>query len=103
MDIYSNLRRNIILEGNIYSVKELFSGFITEDLSNTEIDNPQFYDIESQTLKLGSLCADETKRNQKPNLSYNGAQYTTYCALLQLSNNLTSNLQNNFHKDYSYV
>ncbi len=103
MGIYSNLRRNTILEGNIYSAKNLFSGFLKEDLSNPEIDNPKFYDIESQTLKLGSLCIDETKRNEKPNLSYNGLKYTTYCALLQLSNNLPTSLQNNFHKDLDTI
>jgi len=103
MDIYSNLRRNVVLEGNTYIAGNLFNNLIKEDLSNPEIDNPEFYDIEGQKLKLGSLCTTEIKRGDKPNLTYNGVQYTTYCALLQLSQNLNKSLQDTLHKDLDTI
>ena len=99
MDIYSNLRRNIVLEGNTYTAGDLFNSLVKEDLSNPEIDNPEFYDVETHTLKLGNLCIRETEKNEKANVLYDGVPYTTYCSLLQLSNNLNKDLQNNLHKD----
>ena len=103
MDIYSNLRRNIVLEGNTYIAGDLFNNLIKEDLSNPEINNPEFYDVSTHTLKLGNLCVRETQKNEKESVEYEGVQYTTYCSLLQLSNNLHKDLQNNLHKDLDTV
>lgn len=103
MDIYSNLRRNIVLEGNTYIAGDLFGNLLREDLSSPEIDNPEFYDVETQTLKLGNLCVRETQKNEKANVLYDGVPYTTYCSLLQLSNNLPKDLQNNLHKDLDTI
>tara|TARA_R110002020_G_scaffold138469_5_gene308521 strand:+ start:3012 stop:5774 length:2763 start_codon:yes stop_codon:yes gene_type:complete len=103
MDIYSNLRRNIVLKGNTYTAGDLFDNLIKEDSSSPEIDNPEFYDVETHTLKLGNLCIRETQKNEKANVIYDGVPYTTYCSLLQLSNNLNKDLQNNLHKDLDTV
>ena len=103
MDIYSNLRRNIVLKGNTYTAGDLFDNLIKEDSSRPEIDNPEFYDVETHTLKLGNLCIRETQKNEKANVIYDGVPYTTYCSLLQLSNNLNKDLQNNLHKDLDTV
>ena len=46
MKILSRLRRNIIEEGNIYNVKDLFGGLVKENEGQqTLLDNPEFYDI----------------------------------------------------------
>ena len=103
MEIYSNLRRNIVLKGNTYIAGDLFNNLIKEDSSSPEIDNPEFYDVETHTLKLGNLCIRETQKNEKANVLYDGVPYTTYCSLLQLSNNLHKDLQNNLHKDLDTV
>ena len=52
MNSYSKLRRTIIKEGNVYSAKSLFSGLIKEEVGKIDIDNPEFYDIETKTLKF---------------------------------------------------
>ena len=101
MSIYSNLRRNIVLEGNTYMAGDIFGNLIKEDTS--EIDNPEFYNVETRTLKLGNLCVRETEKNEKANVQYDGSLYTTYCSLLQLSSNLPKNLQNTLHKDLDVI
>ena len=97
MNSYSKLRRTIIKEGNVYSAKSLFSGLIKEEVGKIDIDNPEFYDIETKTLKLGNLCADNLKKNLEPDISIGGKLYTTYCALAHLSNILEPSLVTKFH------
>ena len=98
MNTYSNLRRTIIKEGNVYSAKNLFGNLIKENEKQTTLlDNPEFYDIETKTLKLGNLCARDIKNEKQPNISIDGGMYTTYCALAHLSSILESNLVTKFH------
>ena len=97
MNFYSKLRRTIVKEGGVYSAKNLFSGLIKEEVGKIDIDNPEFYDIETKTLKLGNLCADNIKKGLEPNISIGGKLYTTYCALAHLSNILEPSLVTKFH------
>jgi len=97
MNFYSKLRRTIVKEGNVYSAKSLFSGLIKEEIGKIDIDNPEFYDIETKTLKLGNLCADNIKKGLEPDISIGGKLYTTYCALAHLSNTLEPSLVTKFH------
>lgn len=97
MNSYSKLRRTIIKEGNVYSAKSLFSGLIKEEVGKIDIDNPEFYDIETKTLKLGNLCADNIKKDLEPDISIGGKLYTTYCALAHLSSILEPSLVTKFH------
>jgi hypothetical protein len=97
MNFYSKLRRTIVKEGNVYSAKSLFNGLIKEEIGKIDIDNPEFYDIETKTLKLGNLCADNIKKGLEPNISIGGKLYTTYCALAHLSNILEPSLVTKFH------
>lgn len=101
MSIYSNLRRNIVLEGNTYIAGDIFGNLIKED--GPEIDNPEFYSVGTRTLKLSNLCVRETEKNEKASVQYDGSLYTTYCSLLQLSSNLPKNLQNTLHKDLDII
>ena len=41
MDIFSKLRRNIINEGSVYKIKDLFGGLIKEN-QTTLLDDPEF-------------------------------------------------------------
>ena len=97
MNSYSKLRRTIIKEGIVYSAKSLFSGLIKEEVGKIDIDNPEFYDIETKTLKLGNLCADNIKKDLEPDISIGGKLYTTYCALAHLSSILEPSLVTKFH------
>ena len=97
MNFYSKLRRTIVKEGNVYSAKSLFSGLIKEEIGKIDIDNPEFYDIETKTLKLGNLCADNIKKGLEPDITIGGTLYTTYCALAHLSNILEPSLVTKFH------
>ena len=97
MNTYSKLRRTIVKEGNVYSAKSLFSGLIKEEVGKIDIDNPEFYDIETKTLKLGNLCADNIKKGLEPDITIGGTLYTTYCALAHLSNILEPSLVTKFH------
>lgn len=97
MDFFSKLRRNIITEGSVYNVKDLFEG------DTPEIDNPDFYDLETKTLKLGNLCANEINSNTPPTIDINGRKYTTYCALSQLSHSLTKSMSDQLHRDLDTI
>jgi len=98
MKILSRLRRNIIEEGNIYNVKDLFGGLVKENEGQqTLLDNPEFYDIKTKTLKLGNLCARDIKSNKTPTITIGSSLYTTYCALAHLSNTLEPSLITTFH------
>ena len=97
MNTYSKLRRTIVKEGNVYSAKSLFSGLIKEEVGKIDIDNPEFYDIETKTLKLGNLCADNIKKGLEPDITIGGTLYTTYCALAHLSSILEPSLVTKFH------
>jgi hypothetical protein len=97
MNIFSKLRRNVIKENNIYKIKDIFGDLLNEGVGQPDIDNPEFYDIQTKTLKLGNLCAKDIKDNKNPNINIGGQLYTTYCALAQLSNTLDPNLVNQFH------
>jgi hypothetical protein len=97
MNIFSKLRRNVIKENNIYKIKDIFGDLLNEGVGQPDIDNPEFYDIQTKTLKLGNLCAKDIKDNKNPNINIGGQLYTTYCALAQLSNTLDPNLANQFH------
>ena len=79
MNIFSRLRRNIINEGNVYKIEELFGDLINEN-QTTLLDNPEFYDISTKTLKLGNLCARDIEQNKTPKINLGGQMYTTYCA-----------------------
>jgi len=107
MCIYSNLRRNIIKEGGVYNVKDIFSETIKEDTETQQIDNPEFYDIETKTLKLGNLCARDIKNNKTPKVNFGGGLYTTYCSLAHLSNilepTLVPKLHQNIDKIYNFL
>jgi hypothetical protein len=100
MDFFSKLRRNIITEGSVYNVKDLF-----EEVEGDapEIDNPDFYDLETKTLKLGNLCANEINSNTPPTIDINGRKYTTYCALSQLSHSLTKSMSDQLHRDLDTI
>lgn len=102
MSIFSKIRRNIILEGNVYKADDLFGNLIKEN-EKPKIDNPEFYDVETRALKLGNLCSDELKKGVTPSVDMEGATYTTYCALLQLSHNLPQNLVNQYHRDLDII
>jgi hypothetical protein len=41
-NIYSFFRRNIINEGDVYNVKDLFGGLIKEEGNQITIDDPEF-------------------------------------------------------------
>jgi uncharacterized protein (DUF1697 family) len=98
MKIFSRLRRNIIEEGSIYNVKELFGVLVGEnEVQQTLLDNPKFYDIETKTLKLGNLCARDIKSNKTPTITIGSDLYTTYCALAHLSNSLEPSLITTLH------
>jgi hypothetical protein len=107
MNLYSKLRRNIIEENGVYKVKDLFGDIIKEGVFEPEIDNPRFYDIQTRTIKLGALCAEEIKNSTKPEIEMDGVLYTTYCALTHISNSLDGSLVNKFHynidKIYDYL
>jgi hypothetical protein len=98
MGIYSNLRRNIVESGGVYKIKDLFGGFILENQDQLSLlDDPEFYDISTKTLKLGNLCARDIKGDKTPTINMGGQMYTTYCALAHLSNILEPNLIPKFH------
>lgn len=98
MNIYSKLRRNIINEGEVYKIKNLFGNLIKENENQvTLLDNPEFYDIETKTLKLGNLCSRDIESNKTPKVNMGGNLYTTYCALAHLSNTLDKSLTTKFH------
>ena len=97
MNILSKLRRTVISEGNIYNVKDIFGDLIREEVFNPNIDNPEFYDVETKTLKLGNLCAKEINDNKTPDIQMGNSLYTTYCALAHLSNTIDRGLVNKFH------
>ena len=63
MNIFSKLRRTIVTEGGVYNVNDLFGSLLREENTPPEIYNPEFYDIETHTLKLGNLCYNETKKS----------------------------------------
>lgn len=94
--IYSKLRRNIIESGGVYKIKDLFGGVIKENQTSL-LDDPEFYDINTKTLKLGKLCARDIKDNKTPTINMGGQMYSTYCALTQLSNILEPSLVNKLH------
>jgi len=97
MSIYSKLRRNIVESGGVYKIKDLF-GVIKEDSAQLSLlDDPEFYDISTKTLKLGNLCARDIGGNKIPTINMGGQMYTTYCALAHLSNILEPNLIPKFH------
>ena len=96
MNIFSRLRRNIINEGNVYKIEELFGDLINEN-QTTLLDNPEFYDISTKTLKLGNLCARDIEQNKTPKINVGGQMYTTYCALAHLTSILDPNLVTKFH------
>ena len=96
-NIYSFFRRNIINEGDVYNVKDLFGGLIKEEGNQITIDDPEFYDMETKTLKLGNLCARDINRGVTPNVNMGGQLYSVYCALTQLSNTLEPSLVQKLH------
>ena len=81
MDILSKIRRTIVESGSVYKAKDLFTYLVTEN-ETPEIDNPEFYDVSTKELKLGSLCSVELKKGLTPDIEVEGSTYTTYCALL---------------------
>ena len=108
MNIYSKLRRNIINEGEVYKIKNLFGSLIKENKNQaTLLDDPEFYDISTKTLKLGSLCSKDIKLDTTPKINMGGQIYTTYCALSQLSKilepSLVPKLHYNIDKIYSFL
>ena len=103
MNIFSKLRRTIVTEGGVYNVNDLFGSLLREENTPPEIYNPEFYDIETHTLKLGNLCYNETKKSSEPTIEWNNNVYTTYCALLQLSNTISSGKQNELHKNIDII
>ena len=104
--IYSKLRRNIVESGGVYKIKDLFGGVIKEN-QTTLLNDPEFYDISTKTLKLGNLCAKDIKSGTTPKINMGGQMYTTYCALSQLSNilepSLVPKLHYNIDKIYSFL
>lgn len=106
-NINSFFRRNIINEGDVYNVKDLFGGLIKEEENQITIDDPEFYDMETKTLKLGNLCARDINRGVTPNVNMGGQLYSVYCALTQLSNtlepSLTQKLHYNIDKIYNFL
>ena len=96
MSIFSKLRRTIITEGNFYKVKDLFGDYINEGEQEVEND-PEFYNVETHRLKLGELCRKEIEKNVTTTVEWNNNKYSTYCALLQLSNIAPKNIQGNIH------
>jgi hypothetical protein len=102
MNFFSKIRRNIVTEGGVYKVSNLFGTLVKEN-ETPEIDNPEFYDITTKTLKLGNLCVDELNKEVTPSIEIDGTTYTTYCALLQLSHNLPKNIVNQYHKDLDTI
>lgn len=106
-NIYSFFRRNIINEGDVYNVKDLFGGLIKEEGNQITIDDPEFYDMETKTLKLGNLCARDINRGVTPNVNMGGQLYSVYCALTQLSNilepSLVQKLHYNIDKIYNFL
>ena len=75
MNIHSNSRRNVVLEGNVYKIKDLFNGLIEEEFYKPKIDNPEFYNVKTKTLKLGKLCSEDIRRNIKPTIEIDGVFY----------------------------
>jgi len=97
MNFFARLRRNVSVEGNLYNAKELFGDLLKENEQQTFLDNPEFYDIETKTLKLGNLCVRDIKNNSAPNVKMGGELHTTYCALAHLSNTLEKSLVTKLH------
>ncbi len=91
MNFLKKIRKKPIYEGGIYNISELF------DNTNDVDYDPKYYDLEIGKLKLGSLCAKDIKNNVKPNINLNGNYYTTYCALVHLSNTMNKNLVDSLH------
>jgi len=100
MNFFSKLRRNIITEGSVYNVKDLFE---VNENDTPQIDDPKFYDLETKTLKLGALCANEINSRIIPTIDINGRKYTTYCALSQLSHNLTKTMADQLHRNLDTI
>ena len=104
--IYSKLRRNIVESGGVYKIKDLIGDVIKEN-QTTLLDDPEFYDISTKTLKLGNLCAKDIKSGTTPKINMRGQMYTTYCALSQLSSilepSLVPKLHYNIDKIYSFL
>jgi hypothetical protein len=104
--IYSKLRRNIVESGGVYKIKDLLGDVIKEN-QTTLLDDPEFYDISTKTLKLGNLCAKDIKSGTTPKINMHGQMYTTYCALSQLSSilepSLVPKLHYNIDKIYSFL
>ena len=96
MNVFSKLRRNIINEDGVYKIKDLFGDLIKEN-QTTLLDNPEFYDISTKTLKLGNLCARDIESGKIPKINIGGQLYSTYCALAHLSSVLEPNLIPKFH------
>jgi hypothetical protein len=100
MSIYSKLRRTIVSESKVFKIKN----FLNEnDDDQIEIDNPEYYNVETDTLKLGDLCLADIKRGIEGNIRWNNANYTTFCALLQLSNTIPTDLKNRLHTDLDEI
>ena len=102
MNIFSKIRRTIITEGSVYKISDLFDGLVRET-EEPEIDNPKYYDIETRTLKLGNLCSNELEQDVTPSIEMDGSNYTTYCALLQLSHNLPKSLVDQYHRSLDII
>lgn len=102
MNIFSKIRRNVITEGNVYKISDLFGDLITESV-DTKINDSEFYAVETKSLKLGDRCSSELKGGVTPTIEYAGDIYTTYCALLQLNHDLPQNLVSQYHRDLDTI
>jgi len=103
MSIYSKLRRTIVSEGQIYKINDLFGNILKEENTPPPIDNPEFYDVSTHTLKLGNLCKNELDRNNNADIEWNNNKYTTYCALLQLSNTVPLGIKDKLHRNIDVI
>jgi hypothetical protein len=103
MSIYSKLRRTIVSEGQVYKINDLFGGVLKEENIPPSIDNPEFYDVSTHTLKLGNLCKNETDKNVNGDIEWNNNKYTTYCALLQLSNTVPTGIKDKLHRNIDVI
>ena len=106
MDVLSKIRRTIIEVGGVYKIKTILGDLIKEE-QMTLLDDPEFYDVNTKTLKLGNLCARDINSNKPPTVNLGGKLYTTYCALTQLSNtidpSIVSKLHHNIDKIYNFL
>lgn len=114
MNVYSQLRRVIVEENNIYKAKELFPNLDPIEIHGQEVEDqeidtkkpktkpdPRYYDVEKSRLKFKELC------DRDKGTSTITTKHSIYCALYELEKKLDQTLSDrlgyNIDKIYNFL